>query len=494
MKTKKVKLLVALGMVLLIMCVFNTKVNAWTEKNEINTDKDITNEIFDEVVPDTIELDLQNKQCEDYQILNSQIMDKIIENLQLKGISVSESNNNITHFNFEWSRVPQAIEETDSLGVSYYNDKNSHYSKRVAIKWINKLKKNENDKQKFEQVLNQLGFIKSDRLVNGETVYECNYNKYVELGTPFDNYFGKEDASSPIHLLKNNSAISFPQLVDDGGAGWFDENFNLSGSIYYNNVYYGIIEYTETYNFIITVPNNIEDTEEAYINYAFPKIEKRIKEYAGGGNVNITGTLKVNKKNGNTYTVSDDKQNFGDIIIKKGENSQGNTANKAENVNLLADGIKIDSTTNVISKNTVLKVQEIKKGSIYDMVAKALNKVANKFVLYDITLECDNVKIQPNGKVKVSIPIPSNYNKDKLEVYRIEESGEKIKYVVTVEGNYATFETNHFSTYVLAEINQNNKEKDDTPKTGTVNYFNLLLPFALVTIAGIVIYNKKQNK
>lgn len=327
-------------------------------------------------------------------------------------------------------------------------------------------------------------------MINGN--YACNYNKYVELGTPFDNYYGKEDVSSPIYQLKNNANISL-QLSEDGGSGWLKDNLNLWGKIYYNNICYGEIEYTEWYNFIVTIPNTIEDTEEAYINYAIPKIEKRIQEYAGNGNNNITGTLKVKKQNGNTYTVSDDKQNFGNIIIKKDENAKEDIVNKVENVNISTDGIKIDSTTNVIPKNTTLSVEKITSGNSYNIVSKVLGTSVNKFVVYDISLLSNNTKIQPNGKVKVSIPIPSGYNKDKLEVYRIEDNGEKIKYAITVEGDYATFETEHFSTYVLAETHQNSNEKDETPKTGieTTNITGYVL---LITIlSGVVIVTLKKN-
>lgn len=315
--------------------------------------------------------------------------------------------------------------------------------------------------------------------------YTCDYHTYVELGS--QNY-GK-DTSSPIYKLKNNPSISI-QSDEDGGAGWLYDNHNVDGNIYYNNVYYGYIEYTEYYNFMITVPNNIEDTEEAYINYALPKIEKRIKEYAGGGNANITGTLKVKKQNGNTYIVSDDKQNFGNIIIKKDENAKEDIVNKVENVNITTDGIKIDSTTNVVPKNTTLSVEKITSGNSYNTVSKVLGTSVNKFVVYDISLLSNNTKIQPNGKVKVSIPIPSDYNRNKLEVYRIKDNGEKIKYDVTVEGDYATFETDHFSTYVLAETHQNSKEKDETPKTGTTNIIGYVLAITIVSGAGIVILKK----
>ena len=319
-------------------------------------------------------------------------------------------------------------------------------------------------------------------MINGN--YACNYNKYVELGTPLDNYYGKEDVSSPIYQLKNNTNISL-ELEEDGGSSWLKDNFNLWGQIYYNNVSYGEIEYTEFYNFIVTIPNNIEDTEESYINYALPKIEKRIQEY-GNGNNNITGTLKVKKQNGNTYIVSDDKQNFGNIIIKKDENAKEDIVN----INISTDGIKIDSTTNVVPKNTTLSVEKITSGNSYNTVSKVLGTSVNKFVVYDISLLSNNTKIQPNGKVKVSIPIPSDYNRNKLEVYRIKDNGEKIKYDVTVEGDYATFETDHFSTYVLAETHQNSKEKDETPKTGTTNIIGYVLATTILSGAGIVILKK----
>lgn len=79
-------------------------------------------------------------------------------------------------------------------------------------------------------------------------------------------------------------------------------------------------------------------------------LEKRIQEY-GNGNNNITGALKVKKQNGNTYTVSDDKQNFGNIIIKKDENNKENTVNKVENE---------DTVNKVENENTKLEQQKEK--------------------------------------------------------------------------------------------------------------------------------------
>ena len=71
--------------------------------------------------------------------------------------------------------------------------------------------------------------------------------------------------------------------------------------------------------------------------------------------------------------------------------------------------------------------------------------------MFDIKLESNGVKIQPNGKVKISIPVPDNFDKSNLVVYRVADNGDKTEYAVTINGDVATFETDHFSTYVLAE-------------------------------------------
>ena len=85
-------------------------------------------------------------------------------------------------------------------------------------------------------------------------------------------------------------------------------------------------------------------------------------------------------------------------------------------------------------------------------------------------MESNGVEIQPNGMVKISIPIPEIFYNADLAVFRIDDDGTKTPYSVAetaIEGvRYITFETEHFSTYVLADITDT--EKDETPKTGIV--------------------------
>lgn len=168
-------------------------------------------------------------------------------------------------------------------------------------------------------------------------------------------------------------------------------------------------------------------------------------------------------------------------------------------------GIKLEATETQLPANTKATIEEVTTGNTFNTVKTVLKDSTNKMKIFEITLKSNDVEIQPNGKVKISIPIPEGFDTSKLMVYRIEENGTKTEYTVTVNGNYATFETDHFSTYALAEVKQEdttvntntdnkntNKEKDSTPKTGVTTP---ILVIAFVTmIAGIGIVAVKKNQ
>lgn len=168
-------------------------------------------------------------------------------------------------------------------------------------------------------------------------------------------------------------------------------------------------------------------------------------------------------------------------------------------------GIKLEATETQLPANTKATIEEVTTGNTFNTVKTVLKDFTNKMKIFEITLKSNDVEIQPNGKIKISIPIPEGFDTSKLMIYRIEENGTKTEYTVTVNGNYATFETDHFSTYALAEVKQEdttvntntdnkntNKEKDNTPKIGVTTP---ILVIAFVTmIAGIGIVAVKKNQ
>lgn len=221
------------------------------------------------------------------------------------------------------------------------------------------------------------------------------------------------------------------------------------------------------------------------------------------------------------------------IVVKNGDEININYSDMGEDFNIEWSNfdeipIKVnitseDTKTGITMNNTIegvngtiykaprLNVNAVTSGDTYNKVENSLSDKVNKFVVYDINLTSEDVEVQPNGKVKISISIPNDFDTSNLVVYRIEENGTNTKYDVTVEGEYATFETDHFSTYVLAEekeqvqdngnnntnSNTNNGIKDNTiapnelPQTGQSFILFVLLGVVTVLTTIITILYKK---
>ena len=118
-------------------------------------------------------------------------------------------------------------------------------------------------------------------------------------------------------------------------------------------------------------------------------------------------------------------------------------------------GILLESTAAVLPVDTVMTVDELTDGSMYEIVNEVLVGSRN-FVVFDIKLKLEDQIITPNGYVKLNIPIPQSFQSPYLKVYRIDDDGKKTPYEVTVSTikgiEYASFETEHFSTYALLEL------------------------------------------
>lgn len=181
----------------------------------------------------------------------------------------------------------------------------------------------------------------------------------------------------------------------------------------------------------------------------------------------------------------------GDLITKEDVKLTDSTTN-----------IIMEANTNIVPKDTILVVNTINNNyPNYQQLLNIFQKSRN-FKMFDIKLESNGVKIQPNGKVKISIPVPDNFDKSNLVVYRVADNGDKTEYAVTINGDVATFETDHFSTYVLAEKevtententdNKTDRKKDDTPKTGTTANIYFMIPVTVISAIGIIAFRRKK--
>lgn len=106
-----------------------------------------------------------------------------------------------------------------------------------------------------------------------------------------------------------------------------------------------------------------------------------------------------------------------------------------------------------ISEDVRLEVNTIKpRNENYPKINDILSDVEGKKTYFDIKLIKDNQEIQPNGYVTVYIPIPKEYDSERIEIYYVDVENETHKLIEgTIQGEDYTFTTNHFSTYVLVE-------------------------------------------
>lgn len=179
---------------------------------------------------------------------------------------------------------------------------------------------------------------------------------------------------------------------------------------------------------------------------------------------------KVVIKNGKVVSVTGGKGMGNMIIDLSASNNENisNSANTSTKTSTKTDSktnIKLEASSELIPENTIMNITEITSGETFEKIKNTFEEIKN-FKAFDITLKSDGKTIQPNGKVKISIPIPVDFDTSKLVVYRLDENYNKTVYQVNVVNNYAVFQTDHFSTYVLVE---QDKVENNATETTVVN-------------------------
>ena len=69
--------------------------------------------------------------------------------------------------------------------------------------------------------------------------------------------------------------------------------------------------------------------------------------------------------------------------------------------------------------------------------------------VFDISLVADGVMVQPNGSVRVALPVPQGMNGADMRVYHIADNGAKTDMNAVYSIGFMVFETDHFSLYSI---------------------------------------------
>lgn len=492
MLKNRTKFIITFIVLLFGICLLNTNTVQAVEMTE--------EQLFD-LIPNKLQLDIKEVEFEKADSIVAENIKNILKSNNIEFEDVGKSD----YFGYDIILKNTTINGSDikiEINASPINTIKEEFYK--AFIWINPVNELYNSYTK-NKVIDLTYNNHSNYNVTDET-YVKNLKiespRYYEVGTDFlkldnDTMWNKffEIADKYYNNLVNKKDIV---IKSSAGAGGSDGGFSIgtdgtSIGIFKKGVLYEIrhMGAEETVP-VITVSSSISDDEmNKYVIKILKECNKDVKEI---NSITQGATVSGNQwtkevKDGYTvkgiHTYNGKQYEFTNPIIIRKEVAPVTKTDTTTNIKLEAD-------TNVVPANTVLEVEPITEGQTYNTVKRVLINVA-KMKVFDINLLSNGVKIQPNGKVKISIPIPTEFDTSKIAVYRITNNGEKIKYDVTVIDGMATFETDHFSTYVLAEEGEQatevkQGEKDNTPKTGTET--NILLYIAVCAIIGTIIIKR----
>lgn len=109
---------------------------------------------------------------------------------------------------------------------------------------------------------------------------------------------------------------------------------------------------------------------------------------------------------------------------------------------------------------------------------------------YNICFMKDGKEVQPNGKVTVRMPLPEGLKGKPVYIYRVEADGKYTYLKSKVEGDFVSFETDHFSKYLLSTEALENATPEN-PDTGVAG---IGFTVALAAIGGAVTIISRKKR
>ena len=131
------------------------------------------------------------------------------------------------------------------------------------------------------------------------------------------------------------------------------------------------------------------------------------------------------------------------------------------------NGVTVNTKGNV-DNNTIVRVFKVLDDSQIT-INLSQNRYVEKSTTYDIYMVKDNQKVQPNGKVVVSIPIPEGYDAKNCVIMRQEKDGSWTEFKPTISGKLLVIETDHFSYYSVVQVSKS-RVRDVSVSDITLNY------------------------
>lgn len=362
--------------------------------------------------------------------------------------------------------------------------------KSEADMYINKFPKNGEDEK--------YSLFKMDDL----DVINYLYNeKQIDSFGPSDNII---NYSSEFQNLISNSIF---ETILYSRAGW-DKDFSLGRfgdmMLFYNDFVYAVTSYTGVKGvYVIYIPDDTENTREAFINAA----KKRIDSYLGNDSIKITYGGQISEIDYNNWIIPLSEivnvdNTIGEYYVFNinGEDYKFFIEKNSEKMLYTDFWVKDDISNAIITSDskdipsdTVINFEYIDKNSDeFENILKILglnDAISANISLYSSSKN-EYITNLVNGKFKVYFPIPKEMENKKLMAYYITSANKIEKYPVTIIDGYAVFETNHFSVYTIGEEISNSNIEDEIPNIENPETNDNILNFIIlgfISIFGLII-------
>lgn len=361
-------------------------------------------------------------------------------------------------------------------------------------------------------------------IINRKKLDGFTWQMYTERGIKYSNDLIKEIDNENFDFRISNKA-------GDGDPYWIYTAGPLS--IMYKGIVYGYTpDLVKMYaRQLLYIPSSTEDTSEAYME----AIRTRIDEYFGdtitfdieeyrpiseivgriaffdetehkldsaGNPVDFIDNMYFNNYyNGYNnkldmiykITINDEEYYF---MIEK--NDERMVKPKFE----LKDpesNVEVSSDSSEVPLDATLDVEHIDEDN--DEYEEIKENVQGDFEAYDFNLfshiKNGYIKLLVNGYLRIGISLSNKFVGKTVYVYYYNESKVLTKHKTIVIDNVAYFETNHLSTFVVAE-EQTEESSEETeekttrnPKTGDSIYYNIIIGFLSLLV---IIFNKNIIK
>lgn len=174
---------------------------------------------------------------------------------------------------------------------------------------------------------------------------------------------------------------------------------------------------------------------------------------------------------------------------------------KARNISLSSndDVVKLDSTMNIVPEGSTVEVENVKEGDQRFSYLKNLLSNPDKLAVFDINLKDSegNNLTKLSSVVTLKIKLEDIFDANKINVFRVDLTGEKTRLNFVVEDGYIVINTDHFSFYTISQsegFKPVSPSKDGTNKMGlTLIILGVVGLLAVGVIAGLVFVKRKKN-